>query len=146
MNKIINKFLFVGDKFKPEMHLRQAGFTYSICRPFTKNKQKIQKFKETGDSRYIDQTKLDRPCFHNDMAYEDYKDLPRRIAADKVLYDKAFNIAKNPSYDSYERGLALMVHQFFGKKSSGNSFKIKYMSNQELAVEIHKPIIRKFEN
>ena len=66
------------------------------------------------------------------MAYEDYKDLSRRIAADKVLYDKAFNIAKNPSYDSYERGLALMVHQFFGKKSSGNSFKLNICQTKNL--------------
>ena len=68
-----------------------------------------------------------------------------RIAADKVLCDKAFNIAKNPSYDRYERGLASLVYEFFSKKSSGNSFKIKFLSNQELAVEIHKLVIRKFE-
>ena len=53
MNKIINKFLLAGDKFMPEMYLKQTGFNYSACRPFTTNKERIQKFKETGDSRYI---------------------------------------------------------------------------------------------
>ena len=53
MNDIINTFLFVGDKFMPEMHLRQPGFTYSACGPFTKSKKRIQKLKQTGDSRYI---------------------------------------------------------------------------------------------
>ena len=53
MNKIVNKFLLAGDKFMPEMYLRQPGFTYSACGLFTKNKVRIQKFKETGDSQYI---------------------------------------------------------------------------------------------
>ena len=53
MNEIVNKFLLVGDKFMPEMHSRQPGFTYSACVPFTKNKERIQKFKETGDTSYI---------------------------------------------------------------------------------------------
>ena len=53
MNDILNKFLLVGDKFMPEMHLRQPGFTYSACEPFTKNKERIQKFTKTGDPRYI---------------------------------------------------------------------------------------------
>ena len=53
MNEIVNKFLLAGDKFMPEMHLRQPGLTYSDCGPFTKNKGRIQNFKETGDSQYI---------------------------------------------------------------------------------------------
>ena len=63
MNEIVNKILLAGDKPMPEMHLRQPGFTYSACVPFTKNKERIQKFKETGDSRYIYQNKLDKVCF-----------------------------------------------------------------------------------
>ena len=63
MNEIVNKILLAGDKSMPEMHLRQPGFTYSACVPFTKNKERIQKFKETGDSRYIYQNKLDKICF-----------------------------------------------------------------------------------
>ena len=76
------------------------------------------------------------------MAYGDFKDLTRRTASDKVLRDKAFNIAKNPKYDGYQRGLACMVYKFFDKKISGSG--VKSMSNERLAEELHKPIIRKF--
>ena len=61
-----------------EFILRQPGFTYSACKPFTKNKEKIQKCKETEDSQYIYRNKLDKECFHHDMAYGDFKDLSRR--------------------------------------------------------------------
>ena len=83
------------------MHLKQPGFNYSACRPFTKNKERIEKFKETGDTSYIYKNKLDKACFQHDMAYGDFKDLKRRTASDKILRDKAFNIAKNPKYDGY---------------------------------------------
>ena len=73
MNEIVNKFLLAGGRFMPEMHLRQLGFTYSACGPFTKNKERIQKFKETGDSRYIYQNELDKACFQHDIAYGDFK-------------------------------------------------------------------------
>ena len=82
----------------PEMHLKQPGFTYSACRPFTKNKERIQKIKETGDTSYIYKNELDKACFRRDMDYGDFKDLARRTASDNVLTDKAFNIAKNPKY------------------------------------------------
>ena len=72
MNTIVNKFLLEGDKFMPEMHLRQPGFTYSACGPFTKNKGRIKNFKETGDSRYIYQNELDKVYFQQDMAYGDF--------------------------------------------------------------------------
>ena len=99
MNETVNKFLLVGNKCMPEMHLRQPGFKYSACGPFTKNKERIQKFKEIGDSRCIYQNKLDKACFQYGMAYGDFKDLTRRTASDKILRDKAFNIANNPKYD-----------------------------------------------
>ena len=69
MNDIIKKFLLAGDKFMPEMHLRQPVFTYSACGIFTKNKQTIKKFKETEDTKYICRNKLDKSCFRHDMAY-----------------------------------------------------------------------------
>ena len=94
MNEIVNKFLLEGDKFMPEMHLKQPGFTYSACGPFTKNKEQIQKFKETGDTSYIYKNELDKACFQHDMAYGDFKDLKRRTASGKILRDEAFNIAK----------------------------------------------------
>ena len=83
-------FLLAGDNFMPEMHLKQPGFTYSACGPFTKNKEKLQKFKETGDTRYIYRNKLDKACFQHDMAYGNFKDLARRTASVKVLRDKAY--------------------------------------------------------
>ena len=111
MNRIVNKFLLAGDKFMPEMHLKQTRFTYSASRPFTKNK-------------------------------------------DKVLRDKAFNIAKNPKYDGYQRGLASMVYKFLDKKSKWGGVNNKIKQNQhpldlathQLAEELHKPIVRNFKN
>ena len=93
------------------MHLRQPGFTYSVCRPFTKNKERIQKFKITGDSRYIYQNEIDKACFQHVMAHGDFKKLPRRTASDK----------------------------------SGGGIKNEIMPNKDLAEELNKPIIRKFE-
>ena len=90
MNETINKFLLSGDKFMPEMHLRQPGFTYSACSQFTKNKEKTKKIIETGDSRYIYQNGLDQACFQHDMSYGDFKDSNRRTAVDKqqlIKYD-----------------------------------------------------------
>ena len=85
MSAIINKFLLAGDKFMPEMHLKQPGFTYSACGSFTKNKKRNQNVKETGD--YIYKNELDTACFQHDMAYGDFKDLTKRTSADKVLRD-----------------------------------------------------------
>ena len=116
-NEIVNKFLLAGDKSMPEMHLKQPGFTYSACGPFNKNKEKIQKFKETGDTSYIYKNELDEACFQHGMAYGNFKDLSRRSASDKVSRDKAFNVAKNTKYDGYQTGLASMVYKFFVKKS-----------------------------
>ena len=131
MNKIVNKFLLEGDKFMAEMHLKQPGFTYSACGPFTKNKERIQKFKETGNTSYIYKNELDKAGFQHDMAYRDFKDLKRRTFSDKVLRDKAFNIAKNPKYDGYQRGLASMVYKFFDKKSTLlNKYKGSGVSNK----------------
>ena len=99
MNEMINKVLLAGDKFMPEMHLKLPGFTNSACGPFTKNKERIQKFNETGNTSYIYKNELDKACFQHDMAYGDFKDLAKRTIADKILRDKAFNIAKNPTYN-----------------------------------------------
>ena len=81
------------------MHLKQPEFTYSACDPFTKSEERIQKFKDTGDTNYIYKNELDKTCFQHDMAYVDFNDLAKRTATDKVLRDKAFNIAKNPKCD-----------------------------------------------
>ena len=142
MNNIINKFLLAGDKFMPEMHLRQLQFVYSACGPFTRHKERIKKFKQTGDTRYIYRNELDKACFQHDSAYADHKDLINRTKSDNVLRDKAYNIAINPEYDGYQRGLASMVHKFFDKKSMGSGFVKDSFSI--LADELHKLVIKKF--
>ena len=86
-----------------EMHLRQPGFTYSACGLFTRNKQRIQKFMQAGDTNYIYRNELDKTCFQHDMAYSKYKDLERRKQSDRVLKDKSFQIVNNPKYDGYQR-------------------------------------------
>ena len=153
MNEIVNKFLLAGAIFMSEMHLKQPGFTFSACGPFTKNKERIQNFKEKGDTSYIYKNELDKTCFQHDMAYGGFKDLKRRTFSDKVLKDKAFNIAKNPKYDGYQRELASMIYKCFDKKSallpdksvSGGGVNIEVMHNEQLAKELHKPIIRNFK-
>ena len=77
MNEIVNKVLLTGDKFMPEMHLKQTGFSYSACDSFNKNKERIQKFMLTGDTNYIYSNNLDKACFQHDMAYGKYKDLAK---------------------------------------------------------------------
>ena len=101
MNYIINKFLLVGDKFTPEMHLRQPGFTYIACSPFKKNKERIQKFMQSGNTDFIYKNELDKACFQHNMAYGKSKDLVKITQLDKVLRDKAFKIASDPKYDGY---------------------------------------------
>ena len=133
MNVIVNKFLLVEDKFMPEMHLKQPGFTYSTCGPFSKNKEGIEKFVQTGNADYIYKNDLDKACFQHKLAYNEYKD--------KVLRNKAFEIASNPKYECYQRGSASIACTIFDKKSTGNGV----VSNHQLENELHKPIIRKFQ-
>ena len=156
--------LLAGDKFMPGIHLKQPGFTYSACQPFTKNKGRIEIFKETGDTNYIYKNEFDKAYFQNAMVYEDFKDLARGIASDKVFRDEAFIIAKNPKYEGYQRGLAA-IGVFFNKKSASLTDKssagrrvnmhvnnkIKQnqrpidLATQKLAEELHKPIIEKLK-
>ena len=142
MNETINNFLLVGDKFIPEMHLKQPGFTYSACGPFTKNKERIKKFMTTGNIDFIYKNDFDKACFQHDMAYGKSKDLVERTQSDKVIRHKAFKIASNPKYDEYQRALTSMVYTCFDKKSSGSG--ITNELNYQLANELHKPIIKKF--
>ena len=163
MNNVNNKFLLAGDTFMPEMHFRQPQFVYSASGPFTRHKERIKKFKQTGDTRYIYRNELDQTCFQHDSAYADDKDLINRTKSDKVLRDKAYDIASNPEYDGYQRGLASMVYTFFDKKSTAELSSLERMgsgvkklknttkpsslehSSSILADELHKPVIKKFE-
>ena len=104
-----------GDKFMPEMHLKQPGFTYSAYGPFTKNKERIEKSMATGNTNFIYENELDKACFQHAMIYRKSKDLAKRTQSDKVLRDKAFKIASDPKYDGYQRGLASMVYKFLIK-------------------------------
>ena len=138
MNEIVNRFLLVGGKFIPEIHLKQPGSTYSACDPFTKNIERIEKFMQTGNTNFIYRNDLDKACFQHDMAYGKTKDLAKRTQLDKVLRDKAFIIARDPKHD-YQRGLASMVYKLFDKKFSGSG--IANEPNYQLANELHKPVI-----
>ena len=144
MNNVINKFLLLADKFMPEIHLRQPQFTYSACGPFTRHEERIQKFKETDDTNYVYKNELDKACFVHDAAYSDSKDLTKITIADKNSKNRAFDIAKDPKYDGYQRGLASMVYKFFDSKVLGSGAKL-IPENEQLANELHKPVIRKFE-
>ena len=124
------------------MHLKQPGFTYSACGPFTKNKERIEKFMKTGNTDFIYKNKLDKASFQNDMVYGKSKDLMKRTQSQKVLRDKALKIASDPKYDAYQRGLASMIYKFFDKKSKGSG--ITNESNYQLANELQKPITKKF--
>ena len=116
MNNIINKFLLAGDTFMPEMHLRQPQFVYSACGPFTRYKERIKEFKRTGDTRLLYRNELDKAYFKDDAAYAKYKDVENRLISDQKLINSAHEIASNPVYDGYQRGLASMVYKFFDSK------------------------------
>ena len=133
MNEIVNRFLLVGDKFMPKMHLKLPGFTYSACGPFTKNKERIEKFMQTENTNFIYKNELDKACFQHDMAYGKSKDLAKITQSDKVLTEKAFKISSDPS----------MVYKFFDKKSGGSGMVNE--PNYQLANELYKPFIRKFK-
>ena len=107
------------------MHLKQPGFTYTACGPFTKHRERIQKFRETGNLKH-----LYRNGFAYDAAYSDRKYLAKGTILDKILKDRAYEVARNWKYDEYQRALASMVHKFFDKKTGlGESL------NEQLAQE-----------
>ena len=109
-NDIINKFLLVGDKFMPELHLWDPKVKkYSACGPFTKHEQRINKFLNTGLFSEIYKNELDKACFQHGMACNKYKDLKRRTQSDIVFKNKAYKIATNPRNDGFQRALSSMV-------------------------------------
>ena len=105
----MNKFLLLGDKFMPEMHLKQFGFTYSACGSFAKRKEIIEKFIQTVNTDFIYKNKLDKVCVQHDMAYGKSKYLAKRTQSDKLFKHKAFKIESDPKYDGYQRGLPSIV-------------------------------------
>ena len=134
------------------MHLKQRGFTCSACGPFTKNKERIEKFMQTRNTDFTYKNDLDNACFEHDMTYGKSKDLIRRTKSDKVLKDKAFETASDPKYDGCQRGLASMVYNVFDKRSAGsvvatlaNKSNVNCVPNYQLVNELHKQSIKKFK-
>ena len=109
MKEIVNKLLLAGDKSMPEMLIKQPGFTYSACGPFTNNKERIGKFMQTGNTGCIYRNELDKAFSQHHMAYGKSKDLAKRTQSDKVLRDKTFKIASDPKYDGYQRRLVSKI-------------------------------------
>ena len=145
INVIANKFLLGGDKFMPELHLNQPGFTYSACGPFTQNKERIEKFVQTGNTYYIYKNDRDKRCFQHDMTYGKFKDLDKRTQSDNVLRSKSLEIASNPKCDGYQRELALTVYKFFDKNLQKVVLKTKLNKINNLQMHfIHKTIITNF--
>ena len=99
------------------MHLRQPGFTDSAFGLFTKHRERIKKFVETGDLNFIYEKGLDKTCFDNDTVYDNTKKLSERTVLDKILNDRTYEIALNPKYNGYQTELASMMYHFFDKKT-----------------------------
>ena len=142
MSEIGNKYLLAGDKFMPEMHLKQPGFTYSACGPLLKTKKELRNLCRQEITDFIYKNDLDKACFQHDMAYGKSKDLARRTQSDRISRDETFReIASNPKYDGYKRGLASMAYKLFDKQSS--ECGVTTVPNYQLANELQRQIIRK---
>ena len=141
MSKIVNNFLLAGDKFMSKMHLRYSARIVLV------------NIEELEDSRYTYQNELDKSCFQHDMGYGDFKNLLRRTTSNKILRDQVFNIAKNSKCDECQCRFASIVYKCFNKNSLGgavtradkSAIKSEIMPNQQLAEELHNPIIRKLK-
>ena len=116
MNEIVNKCSLAGDKFMPEIHLKQPEFTDSACGPFTKNKERIQKFKETGDTKHIYQNDLDKACFQYDMAYPGFKYLVKKFRMIKSSEIKDLILLKNQNMMDIKEVFLQTIGTFFDKK------------------------------
>ena len=152
MNKensdIINKFLLIGDKFMPEMHLWDPKVKkYSACGPFTRHQTRIVIFMKDGRLNHILKNRLDAACFQHDFAYAKYKDRANRRQSDIVFKNKTLKIATDPRVNGYQRGLAAMVYNFFNERTKGSGINNKgnLFVNSQLAEEFHKPIIKNFK-
>ena len=145
MNEIVNNFLLPGHKFMPEMHLEQSGFNYSSCGSFSKNKERIRKFLQKGNTACIYKNDLEKICFQHNTAQVKQKDLAKRTESDKVLKDKAFKTANNLNYDGYQRELASMGYKFFDKKSKGRGVTV-LQNKRQISLNLQINIINLLEN
>ena len=113
----MNKFLLNGDKFMPELHLKQPEFTYSACRSFTKHRERIQKYRETDDLKHLYRNELGKACFAHDLAYSYSKYLAKRTISNNILKNRVYEIARNCGYDRHQRALVSMICKIFDKKN-----------------------------
>ena len=146
-NNIINKFLLIGGKFMPEMHLWDPKVKkYSACGLFTRHQKRIDMFMKDGKLSHILKNRLDAACFQHDSAYAKYKDRLNRKESD-VLKNKALKIATNLRVNGYQRGLASVVYKFFNERTKGSGINVQAnsLNNEILAEELHKPIIKNFK-
>ena len=134
---IINKFLLIGDKCMPELHLWGPKVKkYSACGPFTTHQQRIDQFMKDGKIKNIAKNKLDAACFQHDSAYNKYKDSVNTRQSDFVLKDKALKVSVDPKVDGYQRSLAAMVYKFFNERTKGSD-----VNNLQLPEQLHKAIV-----
>ena len=122
--------------------VREPGFTYSALGIFTKHRERIQTFRETGSLKHLHRNELDKTCFAHDAAYSDSKDLANRTISDKIVKGRAYETAINPKYDGYQRGLASMNYEFFDKKTG---LGVGASVSEELAQELRKAVITKLK-
>ena len=142
---IIKKFLLIGDKFMPEMHLWDPKVKkYSACGPFTRHQQRINDFMKDGRLSHIAKNRLNVAFFQHDSAYAKCKDRLNRKKTDVVLKNKALKIALDPKVNGYQRGLASMVYKFFNERTKCMGLK-NFLNNEILTNELHKPIIKNFK-
>ena len=125
-----------------ELHLKELGFTYSVCGPLTKHCERIQKFKETGDLKLIYKNELDKPCFARHATYSNSKGLAKITMSDEILKKRGCEIALNPKCDRYQRGLANIGYKFFHKKTG---LGVKASVSKELAQDLRKPMMKKLK-
>ena len=124
----------------PELHFKETRITYSACRPFTKHCERVQRFRETDNLKYLYRNELDKACFVHHAAYSDSKDVAKRTISDKILKDKTYEIARNYNYNGYQNVLASTVYKFFDKKTEWG-----IIVNKPRVEELYKPVIKKIK-
>ena len=142
-NKIINKFSLTGDNDIPEFHLKLPVFPYSACGPFRNHRERTRPFRETGTLKHLYRNEFHNACFAHDARYSDSKGLAKRAISDKILKDKADEIARNCNYDRYQKHCQVwpIVFFFFFDQKTRSGVSI----NQKLAEELHRAAIKKFK-
>ena len=122
----------------PELLLKKPRFTYSACRPFVKHRGRTQKFKETGNLNYFYKNELNKPCSAHDAWHTISRHLAKSIVLDKILKHRAYEIALNPTYDGYKRGVAITLFKFFDTRIESRT-----RAKEVLSWELHKPVVKK---